>query len=59
MLRSHLPARLITGLAMPMVLWVSLLAMPLAQAAAAHRLVEAGRHRGQIVLTPHGDSTAV
>ncbi|TML25642.1 MAG: zinc-binding dehydrogenase [Actinobacteria bacterium] len=26
--------------------------MPLAQAAAAHRTVEAGRHRGQIVLVP-------
>jgi NADPH:quinone reductase-like Zn-dependent oxidoreductase len=26
--------------------------MPLAQAAAAHRLIESGRHRGQVVLTP-------
>ena len=26
--------------------------MPLAEAAAAHRLIESGRHRGQIVLTP-------
>jgi NADPH:quinone reductase-like Zn-dependent oxidoreductase len=32
--------------------------MPLTQAADAHRLVEDGRHRGQIVLTPHGDSPA-
>jgi NADPH:quinone reductase-like Zn-dependent oxidoreductase len=26
--------------------------MPLAAAAAAHQMVEAGRHRGQIILTP-------
>jgi NADPH:quinone reductase-like Zn-dependent oxidoreductase len=37
-----------------------LCALPLAEAAAAHRMIEAGRHRGQIVLTPPGrDDRAV
>src|SRR5262250_3653410 len=53
MLRSHLPARLITGLAMPMVLWVSLLAMPLVQAAPSFTLFESGQVR-PLALSPDG-----
>jgi NADPH:quinone reductase-like Zn-dependent oxidoreductase len=33
--------------------------MPLAAAAAAHQMVEAGRHRGQIILTPPDSSDSV
>src|SRR5215471_6438858 len=53
MIRSHLPARLITGLAMPTVLWVSLLAVSLVQAAPSFTLFESGQVR-PLALAPDG-----
>src|SRR6266545_4809593 len=53
MLRSHLSARLLTGLAIPTVLWVCLLAMPLAQAAPSFTLFESGQVR-PLALAPDG-----
>ena len=53
MLRSHLTARLLTGLAMSTVLWASLLAMPLVQAAPSFTLFESGQVR-PLALAPDG-----
>ena len=53
MIQSHLPARLISGLAIPTVLWVSLLAMPLVQAASSFTLFESGQVR-PLALSPDG-----
>src|SRR5262245_8072024 len=53
MLRSHLPARLISSLAMPTALWVSLLAAPLGQAAPSFTLFESGQVR-PLALAPDG-----
>ena len=53
MIQSHLPTRLISGLAIPTVLWVSLLTMPLAQAASSFTLFESGQVR-PLALSPDG-----
>ena len=53
MIQPHLPTRLISGLAIPTVLWVSLLTMPLAQAASSFTLFESGQVR-PLALSPDG-----